>query len=56
MHTNVVSPSQDLAVLSAVYTHQQEELEGEVPLLLQSRNSKVDQHKMVEISRGGEPY
>ena len=45
MHTNVVSPAQDLAVLSALFTHQQEELEGEGPLLLRSRNSEVDHQK-----------
>ena len=56
MQTNVVSPAQNLAVLSAMFTHQQEELEGEGPLLLRSRNIDLDHQKMVGISRGGAPY
>ena len=45
MLTNAVSPAQDLAVLSVVFTHQQKELECEGLLLLQSRNSEVDHQK-----------
>ena len=44
------------AMLSAVTVHQLEELEDEVPMLVQSRNSEAHQQKIVGVSRGGAPY
>ena len=49
-------PRLECAVPSVVFTHQQDELEGEGLLLLQSRNSEMDHQKMDGVSRGGATY